>query len=148
MKASTLIALSAELAAARAKFPDPSFLTLALAEESGEAVKAALDFRQGKTESPDDLRRECIQAAAMAIRLLEEGDPALFNPAAMASIVYLEEPTVEIRVIEPAADGASESEVTGIVSEPPVPAQTPGMAPEPAPAVHPAAASMHAKVGA
>ena len=58
-----------EVANAREKFPSNDGLTLALAEESGEAIKAAMD------ENLDFLRAECVQTAAMALRLAVEGDP-------------------------------------------------------------------------
>jgi len=54
---------------ARLKFPDPRGLMMALTEEVGEVAKALAD------ESPERIREECIQVAAMAIRLAEEGDP-------------------------------------------------------------------------
>lgn len=68
--------VAAELRLARRWFPKPDLLVLALAEEAGEVVKAALDLRVGKpTASHAALRKELIQTIAMAVRLLEEGDP-------------------------------------------------------------------------
>lgn len=68
--------VAAELRFARRWFPKPDLLVLALAEEAGEVVKAALDLRAGKPlASPEALRKEIIQTIAMAVRLLEEGDP-------------------------------------------------------------------------
>jgi hypothetical protein len=62
----------AEANRARNLFPNQSMemVALALAEESGEAVKATLDvyFGNGKA-TPADLVKECIQTAAMAMRL-------------------------------------------------------------------------------
>lgn len=67
-----------ELARARAKFPRPDHITLALAEESGEVVKAMLDLRNGKAGATlQDVHGEIIQTMAMCVRLLEEGDPAV-----------------------------------------------------------------------
>lgn len=63
-----------ELKLARAKFPKPDLLTLAFVEESGEFVQAVLDLRAGKG-SHTRVIREGIQAMAMVVRLLEEGDP-------------------------------------------------------------------------
>lgn len=64
----------AEMQRARSKFPDPDLLLSAFSEESGEVVKAVLDHYAGKGPL-QDVRKELIQAAAMAGRLLEEGDP-------------------------------------------------------------------------
>ena len=61
--------IDTEVAMARQKFPDPRGLMMALTEEVGEVAKALAD------ESPERIREECIQVAAMAIRLAEEGDP-------------------------------------------------------------------------
>ena len=72
--------VQAELARARAKFPSPDHLTLALAEESGEVVKAMLDLRAGKG-TLQELHAEIIQTMAMCVRLLEEGDPAVLGEA-------------------------------------------------------------------
>ena len=67
-----------ELIRARAKFPSPDHLTLAMAEESGEVVKAMLDLRAGKGTKAE-LHAEIIQTMAMCVRLLEEGDPAVLG---------------------------------------------------------------------
>ena len=69
-----------ELARARAKFPRADHLTLAMAEESGEVVKAMLDLRAGKGTLAE-LHAEIIQTMAMCVRLLEEGDPAVLGEA-------------------------------------------------------------------
>src|SRR5512147_303719 len=61
---------------ARKLFPQPNHVTLALAEEAGEVVKAALDVRQGKA-TLHDLRKELTQTIAMCLRLAEEGDPTI-----------------------------------------------------------------------
>lgn len=78
---STQVSIQIELQKARSKFPSNRQLLHAFVEESGEVTKAFLDMQQGKC-SPMDVRKELIQAAAMAIRLLEEGDPefAEFTP--------------------------------------------------------------------
>jgi hypothetical protein len=67
-----------ELVRARAKFPSVDHLTLALAEESGEVVKAVLDLREGKGTKAE-LHSEIIQTIAMCVRLLEEGDPTVLG---------------------------------------------------------------------
>lgn len=61
-----------ELERARAKFPGTELLTTAFAEEAGELVKAILDNYHGKAS---DIYIEAIQTIAMAVRLIEEGDP-------------------------------------------------------------------------
>ena len=69
-----------ELARARAKFPTAEHRTLALMEEAGEVVKAALDLhnrKPGATRAA--LNKEIIQTMAMCVRLLEEGDPAVLG---------------------------------------------------------------------
>lgn len=74
-RADLLIEVAAEVERARKLFPDPTLLTMALAEEAGEVTKAVLDMRQGKA-TRHDLRKEIRQTMAMCIRLAEEGDPA------------------------------------------------------------------------
>ncbi len=73
MKGSTEALIRDELAKARAAFPGNAQRLHAFAEEAGEVTKSFLDLQYGKC-SPDDVRKELVQAAAMAIRLLEEGD--------------------------------------------------------------------------
>ena len=58
-----------EINRARRKFPDPSNLTVAFAEEAGEVVKAVM------SEAWSHVYEEAVQAAAMACRLAVEGDP-------------------------------------------------------------------------
>jgi NTP pyrophosphatase (non-canonical NTP hydrolase) len=67
-------AIRAELSQARRKFTTNKQLLHAFVEEAGEVTKAMLDLQQGKCSSYD-VRKEIVQAAAMAFRLLEEGDP-------------------------------------------------------------------------
>lgn len=65
-----------EISSARNKFPSNKHLGLAFAEEAGELVKAVLDYEQkGGTKS--QVRKEAIQACAMAFRLLMEGSEEL-----------------------------------------------------------------------
>ena len=68
---STMSDIVKEVERARKKFPDPYALLAALTEEVGELAKALLDEPMDRVES------EAIQVAAMAIRIIEEGDPAL-----------------------------------------------------------------------
>lgn len=57
-----------EVLRARAKFPGDRVMGLALAEEFGELIKAVLD------ETPERVRREAVQTAAMCVRLVLDGD--------------------------------------------------------------------------
>lgn len=70
----TLTAIGAEVLRAQKLFPSNAQLLHAFVEEAGEVTKAFLDMQQ-KGGSPEDVREELIQAAAMAVRLLTEGDP-------------------------------------------------------------------------
>ena len=71
---SIITLILAEKRRAERKFPawprDPVHAVAILAEESGEAVKAALDYCY-LSGSLDDLRDELIQTGAMAVRCLE-----------------------------------------------------------------------------
>lgn len=71
LRASTLAALDTEVGRARGKFPGNRFLLAALTEEVGELASAILQ-RQG----PDEVRKEALQVACVALRILEEGDSA------------------------------------------------------------------------
>lgn len=63
--------LIGEVGRARGLFPSPAGLLAALTEEVGELAKAILD------ESPERVRAEAIQVAAVALRIAAEGDPSL-----------------------------------------------------------------------
>jgi len=71
--------VEAELRYARSKFPgwptDVIHATAIVAEEAGEAVKAALRFTY-EDGSWHKLREELVQTAAMAIRALQNLDAA------------------------------------------------------------------------
>ncbi len=58
----------AELIRARAKFPGDRIMTIALAEEFGELAKAILD------EPAANVRKEAVQTAVMAARVVLDGD--------------------------------------------------------------------------
>lgn len=58
----------AEIIRARAKFPGARIMTVALAEEFGELVKAVLD------ESAANVRKEAVQTATMCARVVLDGD--------------------------------------------------------------------------
>ena len=68
-KAVTLGDISAEVVRARTKFPNNHKMLAALVEEVGELAKALLQ-RMPSAE----VRKEAIQVACVAIRIIEEGD--------------------------------------------------------------------------
>lgn len=71
-----------EVARARAKFPGNKLCVTAFTEEHGEAVRAVLEhYYAPSPEKLADVRKELIQTIAMAVRLLEEGDPVHGLPA-------------------------------------------------------------------
>lgn len=57
-----------EIVRARTKFPGDNLTTIALMEEVGEVAKAVLD------ETPERVRKEAVQVACMAARLVLDGD--------------------------------------------------------------------------
>lgn len=57
-------------------FPTQENQTLAFSEEAGELVKAMMDHHQGKGPV-EDIKKEGIQAAAMAARVVIGGDSSL-----------------------------------------------------------------------
>lgn len=61
----------AELARARTKFPGDNVTMLALMEEVGELAKATFE------ESRDRVRKEAVQVATMAMRVVLDGDSTL-----------------------------------------------------------------------
>lgn len=63
----------AEAERAMAKFPQPNYTLLKVAEETGEVVKAAVHFGEVRG-SRDEVRKEIVQAIAMIFRLYLEGD--------------------------------------------------------------------------
>jgi hypothetical protein len=65
-----------EVARARAAWPSPNHLTIALGEEAGEAQRAILhhNYEDGPL---DDVRKALIQVMCVALRLLQEGDPTI-----------------------------------------------------------------------
>jgi hypothetical protein len=68
-QSATLRAISDEVMRARTKFPGNRFMLAALTEEVGELAQALL---QKKDRA--EIAREAIQVAAVAIRIIEEGD--------------------------------------------------------------------------
>lgn len=69
MKEQTRLLIIAELIKAREKFPSSLLPMIALTEEVGELANAIL------SESHEQIIKEAVQVAVMAIRVLEEGDP-------------------------------------------------------------------------
>lgn len=61
----------AELGRARAKFPGDNVTTLAMAEEAGELATAVFE------ESRAAVRKEAVQTAVMAMRVVLDGDATL-----------------------------------------------------------------------
>ena len=66
--------VKSEVISARNKFTNVD-LALALTEEFGEVIKALMDQKQKNKVSSAEIYKECVQAAAMAMRLAIEGDP-------------------------------------------------------------------------
>ena len=69
-----LRAIMQEIEDARTQFPEPTFLLAALQEEVGEVANALLEHHRGN-KPPKEVLRECVQTAAMAVRIAIEGDP-------------------------------------------------------------------------
>jgi hypothetical protein len=65
----TVDAVEAAVMTARLKFPGNRFTLAALTEEVGELARALLQKR-----GTDEVVREAIQVAAIALRIVEEGD--------------------------------------------------------------------------
>ncbi len=68
-KNETLSDINVEVSKARTKFPGNKMLLAALTEEVGELAKAMLQKRP-----QDEVTKEAVQVAAVAIRIIEEGD--------------------------------------------------------------------------
>ena len=82
----TMTAVGAEVMRARAKFPGNEHLLAALTEEVGELAQAML---QGKPR--DEIEKEAIQVACVAIRIVEEGDGEF--PCSCPSVPFIVKPT-------------------------------------------------------
>jgi hypothetical protein len=63
-----------EVVQARQKFTNLD-LAHAMTEEFGEVIKALMDQKQKGKVTNEEIYKECVQAAAMAMRLATEGDP-------------------------------------------------------------------------
>ena len=69
----TFINLQREVEGARTKFPKNQHKLAALQEEAGELAQALIDHSRGNA-TPQQVYKEAIQVAAMAVRVAEEGD--------------------------------------------------------------------------
>ncbi len=58
---------------ARNKYPQPNYVTLKVAEESGEVVRACVHYAENRL-GWEEVEGEIVQLLAMLIRLVEEGD--------------------------------------------------------------------------
>lgn len=63
-----------ELDAARASFPNAQHMVVALMEEVGELAQAMIDHDRGGSQTAQQVLREAVQVASMAIRIAVEGD--------------------------------------------------------------------------
>lgn len=70
--------IQVELAKARSKFPGTVDIMTALGEEFGELCQALLQHKHEphKNITHEDIYKEAIQTAVMAIRVASEGDPS------------------------------------------------------------------------
>ncbi len=76
----TVCDIAEEVQRARAKFPGRRFLLAALTEEVGELAQAFLQKKPA-----DEIRKEAIQVACLAIRIIEEGDSSFDDITARES---------------------------------------------------------------
>jgi hypothetical protein len=72
LEQATLDEVKREVALARIKFPGNDHLTVALGEEYGELCQAQL-----QRKSRNDIQKEALQVACVALRIYEEGDASL-----------------------------------------------------------------------
>jgi hypothetical protein len=63
-----------EVDAAREKFPGKTHMLAALVEEVGELAQAMMEHDRQQGTSVQEVLREAIQTAAMAVRVAAEGD--------------------------------------------------------------------------
>lgn len=63
----------AEMHKAIMRFPQSNYVALKVAEEAGEVIKAAVHYAEGR-ETWEKVEGEAVQAIAMILRLLVEGD--------------------------------------------------------------------------
>lgn len=91
-----LVARARQSAAkASAKFPQPNYVTLKIAEEAGEVVRGAVHYAENRMEW-DEVEGEIVQLLAMMIRFVTEGDQINgITPPARASLSQKEAGHVE-----------------------------------------------------
>lgn len=68
-----LLAVAVEVNRARKKYPQNRHMLTAMHEEVGEVAKAFLEHEFGNG-LPGEIKLECVQVAAMALRCTNEGD--------------------------------------------------------------------------
>src|SRR6185437_5494521 len=82
------LVIQARLVAARAsaKFPQPNYVTLKIAEEAGEVVRGAVHYAEGRMEW-SEVEGEIVQLLAMLMRFVTEGDQinGVTPPAALTT---------------------------------------------------------------
>jgi hypothetical protein len=77
----TAEALAQEIARCRKKFPGNRFLLAALVEEVGELAEALF------AGSDEEIRKEALQVACVALRIYEEDDATVYTPGLFISLV-------------------------------------------------------------
>lgn len=77
-------------AKASAKFPQPNYVTLKIAEEAGEVVRGAVHYAEGRMDW-SEVEGEIVQLLAMLIRFVTEGDEinGIKPPALRAALPHL-----------------------------------------------------------
>lgn len=63
-----------ELDAARSQFPETTHMLAALMEEVGELAQAMMEHDRDGSQTTQEVLREAVQVATMAIRVAAEGD--------------------------------------------------------------------------
>lgn len=74
-----LLEVASEVHRARELFPTNKYMLAALSEEAGEVANALIEHSRG-TLTDKDVWEECVQTAAMAVRVALEGDPSFSYP--------------------------------------------------------------------
>lgn len=85
-------------AKASAKFPQPNYVTLKIAEEAGEVVRGAVHYAENRMKW-SEVEAEIVQLLAMLIRFVTEGDEinGVRPPTAVAEIERIERLAAPIR---------------------------------------------------
>jgi NTP pyrophosphatase (non-canonical NTP hydrolase) len=69
-----ILMVRGELDAARGQFPESTHMLAALMEEVGELAQALMEHDRDGSQTTQEVLREAVQVAAMAIRVAAEGD--------------------------------------------------------------------------